>query len=361
MNYDKLEVLKTIYAEDSSCILILDSDLRLIWQNGKNTPFVPDDNLPSVLRLPKAGRIESGDYSYYVHDIIYEYHLTNAADEYYIISCSDIPAFYKHFENRFSRENLENTLIRSRLETMRISASAAQLNDYFEEIEDDNINYEELNEQTNIIMKSCSGLLREQYLTNELLRYYSQDETESSVVNCSEIIRTFAKKCGNIIGPRGSTKISCDISDNIFINASYCRMEYFLLCLLVLLRKKYPGIYQLKISASEFCDEIVIHMKLIPTGEDEQNRPLLSEFIPLYKDVPVYEMENLIVRKFLERYNGVFIDSTESGNYTFSLRFPAAEAGASIRLAAKNETISGECIITPYHAILCDISDFRYY
>lgn len=362
MKNDTLELLKKVYANDSSCIFILDSSLSLVWHNGKKMPFEPDDDSKEIFGLHEKSTPKSGDYSYNANGIIYEYHLTNVSGEYYVIMCSDIPAVYKGLESRYTRENLENTLAASKLEILNISAAAARLNDYFEESCFDDTAYDELNEQTNVIMKNCSAVLKEHYLMEELLRYYREDETEGTVINFSEIVKAFAKNCCRIIGYRGSTRISCDISENIFIKASSGRVEYFLLCLLVLLRKKYKGIYDLKISAFVLYDELCLNMKLIKVGDDEENKPLLSEFVPINRDIPVYEIENMVVRRFLERYNGVLIDSTDGGNSMFSIRLPVAEDDdMDMKFSSQRRSIAGESIITPYHAILCDISNFRYY
>lgn len=361
MTCDTLEMLKRVYMNDSSCVLILDSSLGLVWHNGKKMPFDPDDDIKEILCLNENEGIKSGDYSYNAHGIIYEYHLLNVSDEYYVISCSDIPAVYRNLENRYTRENLENTLAASKLEMMNICAAAARLNDSFEELECEDSSFDELNEQTNVIMKNCSAVLKEYYLMEELLRYYKEDETECAVISFSEIADNFSKNCSRIIGPRGSTRISCDISRNIFINASAGRVEYFLLCLFVLLRKKYKGIYQFKISASVLYDELNLNMKLIPLGEDEAQKPLISEFVPINKGISAYEIENMVVRRFLERYDGILIDCTDGGSRMFSVRLPVSETGGSIKISSTRKSIAGESIITPYHAVLWDISDFRYY
>lgn len=363
MNNDILTLLKTTYENDSSCILIIDAMRQLIWQNKKHTPFESYSDTPAeILRLPKSGSIPSGDYSYSANGIIYDYHLTNVSDEYYIISCSNIPAICKYLENKYTRENIENELAMTKSESMSISAAAAQLNDYFENFEDDYISPERLNEQTNIIMHCCARILKKQYLLEEVLRYYKEDELADDILNCSEIIKSFSENCKNVIGPRGKTKIIFEESDDIYIKASWKRMEYFLLCALLTLRKKYSGIYKLKISYSQIVDEVVINMKLIHTDEELPERPpLLSEFTPIYKDIPTYEIEQIIIRKFLERYNGFIIDSTESKNKFISLRFPAVDADSELKLASPRKSILGGNIITPYHAILFEISDFRYY
>lgn len=361
MTCDTLEVLKSVYQNDSSCILILDSSLRLIWHNGKSIPFDPEEDLKTVLHMPENENIESGDYSYSVHGIIYEYHLTNVSDEYYVIACSDMPAVCRNLESRYTREHIENMLAASKLETLNICSAAVRLNDFFEGMENEDEVFDKLNEQTNIIMKNCSAMLKEQYLMEELLKYYREGETECFAVNFSEIVRLFADSCSRVIGPRGSTKISCDISGDVFINASGGRIEYFLLCLFVLLRKKYKGSYHLKLSVSVLYDEAVFNMKLIPLGDDETCKPLLSEFIPLHRETPEYEIESMIVRKFLERYEGMMIDSTESSGRMYSVRMPLAEMGLTTKNSSERKSIAGESVITPYHAVLWDISDFRYY
>lgn len=363
MNNDMLNFLKTAYENDSSCVLIIDAMRRLIWQNRKHTPFESYNDTPAeILNLPENGSIPSGDYSYCANGIIYEYHLTNVSDEYYIISCSNIPAIYKYLESKYTRESIENELAITKSESMSISAATAQLNDYFEEFEDDYITPEKLNEQTNIIMHCCSRILKKQYLLEELLKYYKKDELTDEILNCSDIIKSFSENCINIIGPRGKTKIVFETSEDVYINASWKRMEYFLLCVLLTLRKKYSGVYKLKISYSQIADEVVINMNLIHTNEELPERPpLLSEFTPIYKDIPTYEIEQIIIRKFLERYNGFIIDSTESKNKSISLRFPAVNADSELKLASPKQSILGKNIITPYHAILFEISDFRYY
>lgn len=361
MNNTMLDFFKAAYQNDSSCILILDKNRQLIWHNGKHAPFQLNDNISATLLIPESGSVPSGDYSYSAHDTMYDYHLTNASDEYYIISCSDIPAIYRNFERKHTREYLENIIAESRIEALSVSSAVAQLNDYFEEFEDEHIPSESLNDQTNIIMQNCSRILKRHYLLEELLKYYDPDETAEEVINCSAIIETFVRHSSRVIGPRGNTKIICDVPDKIYVSASWKRMEYFLLCVMMVLRKKYSGVYQLKISACQMHDEAVINMKLIPTGDEEPGRPLLSTFTPLYKNTPVYEIENMIIRKFIERYNGFIIDSTESSRNLISIRMPSANITNKVRLAEPKSVICGESVITPYHALLWEISDFRYY
>jgi len=140
MNNDMLTLLKTTYENDSSYILIIDAMRKLIWQNKKHTPFESYSDTPAeILQLPKSGSIPSGDYSYSANGIIYDYHLINVSDEYYIISCSNIPAIYKYLENKYTRENIENELAMTKIESMSISAATARLNDYFEDFDDDHI------------------------------------------------------------------------------------------------------------------------------------------------------------------------------------------------------------------------------
>lgn len=361
MNNTMLDFFKATYANDSSCILVLDKNRNIIWHNGKHVPFPLNGNISATLLIPESGSVPSGDYSYSAHDTIYDYHLTNASDEYYIVSCSDIPAIYRNLERKYTREYLENIIAESRIEALSVSSAAAQLNDYFEEFEDDHIPPENLNDQTNIIMQNCSRILKRHYLLEELLKYYDSTETTEEIINCSAIIETFVRNSKRVIGPRGNTKIICDISDNICVSASWKRMEYFLLCVMIVLRKKYSGVYQLKVSARHINDEAVINMKLIPTGDEEPSRSLLSTFTPLYKNTPVYEIENMIIRKFVERYNGFIIDSTESSRNLISIRMPLANAKNNVQLAEPQSIICGESVITPYHALLWEISDFRYY
>ncbi len=361
MNNNMLDFFKAAYQNDSSCIVILDKNRQLIWHNGKHAPFQLNENISATLLIPEGGSVQSGDYSYSAHDTMYDYHLTNVSDEYYIISCSDIPAIYRDFERKYTREYLENMIAESRIEVLSISAAAAQLNDYFEEFEDDHVPPESLNDQTNIIMQNCSRILKKHYLLEELLKYYDADETTEELISCSDIIKTFAQHSSRVIGPRGSTKIICDVPDEVYVSASWKRMEYFLLCVMIVLRKKYSGVYQLKVSACQMYDEAVINMKLIPIGDEEPSKPLLSTFTPLYKNTPVYEIENMIIRKFVERYGGFIIDSTESSSNLISIRMPSVNAAAELKLAEPKSIICNESVITPYHALLWEISDFRYY
>lgn len=362
MNNEMLCFFKAAYQNDPSCVLIIDNTRKLVWHNGKHPPFDTDEDLTAVLRMPESGSVQNGTYSYSSNGIMYEYHLTNVDDKYYIILCSDIPAIYKHLESQYIREHLENALAETKIETMRISAAAAQLNEYFEDFSDNYISIETLNEQTNIIMHSCSHILKKQYLLEELLRYYREDELSRSVLNCCDIIRHFSENCSEVIGPRGTTRISIDNPQDVFICASWKRMEYCLLCILITLRKKYSGVYDVNITACQIYDEAVINIRITKTNcEHTEKPPLLSEFIPLHKNIPTYDIENMIIRKFLEHFDGVLIDSTEGDTSLISLRFPAAEPASTLKLASPKRGILGKNIITPYHAILWEISDFRYY
>ncbi|MGN0585090.1 MAG: hypothetical protein ACI4JD_06510 [Ruminococcus sp.] len=361
MENSMIDFFKAAYQNDSSCILILDKTGKLIWNNDSPAPFDVHSSLNDIFHFSEDNLPASGDYSYALNDILYEYHLTNVSNDYLIISCSDVPMVYRLFENRSSRESIENFVKQSKQEMLGISSSASQLNDYFEDFEDDNISTDELNEQINIIMNNCSQVLREHYLIEEFLRYYSDEETKASILNCSDILKTFAKNCREVFGPRGTTRVICDPEPNVPIYASRQRLEFFLLCVLIILRKDYPGIFRLEIGARSISDETVINMKLIPVGEEDEGSHLMSKFVPLYKDTPLHEMENIIIKRFLERYNGILIDSTENENKSISMRFPTPEISNIFKLKTPKRELYSQTIITPYHAVLSEISDFRYY
>ena len=360
MTDNMLDFLKAAFGNDSSCVLILDTDLSLVWHNEKPAPFNIYGDLAGILGLQKNATLSSGDYSFSVNDIIYDYHLT-AAEDHYVVSICRTPSAIRTLERTFSRNTIENTIAMLRQNVLSISASAAQLNECFESFEDDSIHTDTLNEQINMIMCRCANILKSQYTVQELLKYFEPEETEPEVIDCSELIRHFSFCCQSVFGPRGNTRITCNADEVMPFRISPQRLEFFLMCVLLTMQRHDGEAYQLNISVRKAADDIDINFRLIPVGNASESPRLLSDFVPLHKESPQHEMEKLIISRCLERYNGVMIESVQNGCNVISIRFPAVDDEPVNELEASVKDIWSRSIITPYHAMLSEISDFRYY
>lgn len=360
MTDSTLEFLKAVYGNDSACVLVLDSRLELVWHNGRNTPFEPDIPPAKALGLSAEQIPVSGDYSFTASGTIYDYHLT-AAGDFYIISISSVPSTIRCLDSELVRHAFENTLSAYRNNIRSISASASQLNEYFESFEDSSTPTALLNDQINMIMGCCARILKSHFTIQELVKYYDPDETEPVVVDCSRMLKHFSQCCSEILGPRGSTQIICEADDVLPFRISPQRLEFFLLCVLLVLRQYDDETYLIRLTADRCGSDISICFRLIPTGNTDTEDRLLSKNVPLHSDVPMYEMERSIISQCLKRYNGVMLESVQNGCRIISLRFPMADTDDAITLRSNEKDIWSRSLITPYHAMLSEISDFRYY
>lgn len=360
MTDSTLGFLKSVYGNDPSCVLVLDKELQLIWHNGRDMPFEHDTPPAEALGLSAEHLPESGDHTFSAGGIVYDYHLT-AAEDFYIISISATPAAIRSLDSELIRHTFENTLSAYRNSIRSISASAAQLNEYFEGFEDSSAPSALLNDQINMIMGSCARMLKSHFTIQELMKYYDPAETEPIVVDCGKLLEYFSRCCSDIFGPRGTTRIVFEASDVLPFRISPQRLEFFLLCVLLVLRENDNESYLLRLTADRSGNDISICFRLIPTGNEASEERLLSKNVPLYSDTPQHEMERLIISQCLKRYNGVMLESVQNGCRVISLRFPLADEGDMITLRTIEKDIWSRSLITPYHAMLSEISDFRYY
>ena len=348
------------YENDSACVIIFDRELRLIWHNDKPAPFDINSSLKETLKLQTSPTPQSGDYSFICDGIIYDYHLT-AAKEYYIISICTTPSAMRNLDKEPIRQQLENTISSARSNIMSIAASASELNDYFEEFGADENCMKLLNEQINMIMGNCARMLKKQLSLQELLKYYDPYETEPVCVDSSSIIENFTRCCQYVLGPRNQIQVVCETQDILPLAINPQRLEFLLMCVLLTLHDFGDQIHQIKLSAQRILDEININFTLIPTGDQDTSGRLLSKSVPLHKNAPQYELEKLIIKRCLEKYEGTMIESVQNGFRIISLRFPAADDDAPSSLKSDSRDLWSQLPVTPYHAMLSEISDFRYF
>ena len=88
MSSELLDFFKAAYENDSACVFIFDRTFSLIWQNGKDAPFDKNSDIKTILNLTAENLPASGDYSYCIDSTLYDYHLINVSDNYFIVSCS---------------------------------------------------------------------------------------------------------------------------------------------------------------------------------------------------------------------------------------------------------------------------------
>lgn len=361
MSDELLGFFKEAYQNDSVCVLILDSRFSLVWHNGKPAPFTiqSDTDFKAELNIMSEEMPDSGDYSYYHDGILYEYHLNNVSDKYFIISCSYEPALIRFIGNSDSRKTLENILSSRFVNTQGIAAAAASLNDKFEELDITENSEKELYQQLNIIMGHCSHILKEHYIFNEVL-LYQNEESEPETTDCAMLIEDFVKQCKYVIGSKNGSHIICHAEPDLPVNVSGKRLHFLMLCLLVEIFRNSSEVLRIVINGEENNGIITIGISASPVGETPDIPPLLSRSTPIHKDSPEFANCGTILEAFQNKYSCKISKYTFLGNIGYRICLPVADISQGIHLSS-NGICRTDYMISPYHAMLFDISDFRYY
>ncbi len=361
MSDELLGFFKETYENDSACVIILDSCFSIVWHNEKNAPFTlrPDTDIRAILNIPADTLPHSGDYSYYCNGNLYEYHLNNISDKYFIISCSCEPALIRFIQSSDGRKTVENILSARFVNTQGIAAAAAELNDKLEELDITENSEKELYQQLNIIMGHCSHILKEHYMLSEVLMYQN-DESEPEITDCAMLLEDFTKQCKSILGTKNGSKIICHAEPDIPARVSGKRLHFLMLCILLEIFRDSDEAFRVVISGEENNGIITIGISASPVGETPDMPPLLSSFTPLHKDSPEFANCGMIMNAFEKKYNSTIFKVDMGSTKSYCIRIPMADISPGIKLSS-NGIGSTEHVISPYHAMLFDISDFRYY
>lgn len=361
MSDELLSFFKEVYKNDSVCVIILDSCFSLVWDNGQTAPFsISDDtDFRAVLNIPADTMPQSGDYSYYNDGNLYEYHLNNVSDKYFIISCSIEPALARFIGSSDGRRSMENALFSRFVNTQGIAAAAAALNDKLEELDITEASERDLYQQLNIIMGHCSHILKEHFMFNEIIAYQNE-ESEPEIIDCAMLLEDFTKQCQRIIGTKHGTQIICHAEPDIPVQISGKRLQFLMLCLITEILKNSDEVFRIVIRGEENNGIVNVDISSSPVGETSDTSPLLSSFEPLHKDSPEFTNCGMIMTAFQKKYNSIIMKVEIGDSRNYSIRIPAADISTGIKLSS-NGISSTDYVISPYHAMLFDISDFRYY
>lgn len=359
MSHELLNFFKKTYQNDSDCVLIFDRSLALIWHNEKPAPFSLSCDLPKLLHFPEDTFPQSGDYTFYTQEVLYEYHLVNADDKYFIVSCGTAPVLHKILAQKNIRNRLENQLAKYRQETCGITSSVEQLNDLIEEAECPELTRHALYECLNIIAGNCSRMNREYYMLLEIMHAYESDIRDPELLDCAAVLEQFQKKCNSILGEKSGICVLVHAQPDLTIVASQSSFEFCLLCILQILCKSNSDCQLVRMDARQIGDEVSITFTSNLVGEHENTEHLLSHFAPLHA-APAFEKELMIVQQFLDAYNASFMKSVWGERTTFCLRMPISDISAGMSLQTPVSSMP-HGIMSPYYAMLSELSDLRYY
>ncbi|MBQ8725011.1 MAG: hypothetical protein IJY74_04990, partial [Oscillospiraceae bacterium] len=189
---------------------------------------------------------------------------------------------------------------------------------------------------------------------------YQKQEDDPELLNCAELLESFTKQCRDILSIKNGEPIICHADPDTSVFLSRDRFEFMMLCLLIDLHKDSDDIHQINVYARNCNDTVSIVLSLTPVGEAQELPHFISEFTPLHKGSPSFTTERMIIDAFCRRYNAALMRNKQGDSMAYCLRIPAADISQGMELHSYKPEKEKQ-IITPYHAMLYDISDFRYY
>ncbi len=360
MPNDFLHVYQALYQNDTSCVLIFDRTQTLVWHNGRPAPFDLSGDLPSLLHFPEDALPHSGDYTLDVHGESYAYHLTCDGGDYCIANIDNTPLLQKLMHDKKVHAHLENLIAEQRQESFGIANAVSELNELVEDA-DMPIPEQPLYSKLDIVMGCCAHLMRHQFVLSELMKYNEPAETqmENECVDCACVLEYFRRMCSQILKSSNSIRILCHAEPNLMLAVSPQRLEFCLLCILLLLRGDDTAPCRIKINAAQAGDTAAISFMIEQTGESDDMAHLHSTFAPLH-DVPTLYAERMILKEFCAMYDAVIMETHTQDVDGLVLRIPLADMppGMHLRMTRAERT---QGIITMYHAMLSRLVDYRYY
>lgn len=362
MSNDLLNFFSTVYENDSNCVLIFDRSHTLIWHNDKPFPFKIDSELPALLEFPEEGFPPSGDYTFFWKNALYEYHLTAMNEGYCIVSCSGKSILHKITANRNQRKIITNQIALQHQETFGIRNAVAKLYDLISESDCEELLQDALYDCLNIISVNCVRLLKDPYTQNELLRYGDAENAFDECCNCAVVLEKFAKQCRIILGKRDTgIRILLHADPDMTVAAPENRLEFCLICLLLILCGTEHGCRMIKIHAEEIGGYAVIRLSMNETGEEDDASHLLSSFEPLH-EVSEFEAEWLILQLFCQKYGAKVMEQAFSRNSdrALFLRIPLADISMGMQLHTSIAHAERDDDLF-YQAMLSNLAEMRFY
>lgn len=354
MKYDYLETIKFIYESDNTPVLLLDNNYNMLWHNSHPMPFDISGSIPDILGLSNGSPPASGDYSYILDGFIYTYHVISLPDENFLISLSNISEYEKALNNALIRRSAQSRINSGLAIISSIAGSSSELNDLFESGDEIKKIWDDAYSQLNNIMCKCTAIIKTYRTVKELADYFDPNIKRDGTINIGVFMEKFAYESRLVTGPRSNITFNVNAESNLFVDISEERMEMFMLCLMIVARGSTNIPCTVTIDAFRSPEDNVIISFTVAMDASYE----VAE--PTDKKLPGIQAERLIIKKFSNYFCQNFSDISATGKRTIKMEFESSKNPPRFELKAPPENY-GESIITPYHALLSDMTDFRYY
>lgn len=354
MKYDYLETIKFIYESDNTPVLLLDNNYNMLWHSSHPMPFDISGSIPDILGLPDGAPPVSGDYSYILDGFIYTYHVISLPDKNFLISLSSISEYEKAMNNALIRRSTQSQINSGLAIISSIAGSSSELNDLFEGGDEVDRIWDDACSQLNNIMCRCASMIKTYRTVKELTDYFDLKVKHDSTINIGVFMEKFACASRLVTGPRSNITFNVNAESNLFADVSEERMEMFMLCLMIIARGNTDIPCTVTIDAFRSPEENVI-ISLTAAMDASYKAAEATE-----RELLEIQTERLIIKKFSNCFCRNFSDISTTGKRTIKMEFESSKNIPRFELKAPPEN-EGESIITPYHALLSDMTDFRYY
>ncbi len=354
MKYDYLETIKFIYENDNTPVLLLDNNYNMLWHSNHPMPFDISGSISDILGLPNGSPPISGDYSYILDGFIYTYHVISLPDGNFLISLSSISEYEKALNNALIRKNAQSQINSGLAIISSIASSSSELNDLFESSDEADNVWSIACSQINNIMCRCASIIKAYRTVKELTDYFDLKVKRDSTINMGVFMEKFTYASRLVTGPRSNITFNVNAENNLFADVSEERMEMFMLCLMIVTRGNTDVPCTVTIDAFRSPEEnVIISLTVAMDTSCESAEPTDRELLET-------QAERLIIKKFSSLFCRDFSDISAEGKRTIKMEFEPSKNRPHFELKAppKND---GESIITPYHALLSGMTDFRYY
>ncbi len=362
MTDTELEVYKKIWDSDSSPVLVYEfknGSYSLLWRNSVDPPFDVDENLPKLLSLPENKCPDSGTVTYTLEGNSYRCHINAVDSETVVLTCPLASALEEKLAGENFRSHIDEMLKAQESHIADVVSHTSYISDMLEDSHESDDLWHSVNGQLNDIMIHCTETMKFNYLWSELLYYMTPDcEPLEYAINGSSFLQLFGWDCKDFIGHRFTTKINVNVEKDIYIPTSYEHFQMFLLCLIAVNRGDPEDMCNLTMSAANVNDENVITLEMEFTQRKAISLRKTSLTAP--KSDHIKPLEQLIIKKFAEKYNCSIIKQTQKDKVTIAVRFNADSDcnPASMRVPPVKQTRG---ITTPVHAMLYEFSNFIFF
>lgn len=362
MQEQTLSTLKQLYAASEYPVCLFDPAFHLLWQNRPVPGIEAGTDWAAFFRQAFGGLLPAGGtHTISCGDIPYSCQfLYNLSEQGVIITIWKEPdSLERLLKHPALRHQLENKLAGLRHHTFGISNAVQTLYHNLEELELDPATEQEQYACLNVIMGNCCRMLKSAAFAGELAKYQEPLKVLPQRIELHRILPEFASHCQTILGR--TIRIRCTTEKGIFIQSNPERLTFCLLCLLLCVHAYRAENNAVSIAMEVQHHDVLLHLTAQELGLDAAAPPTFSVFQPLYPEQPLKE-ELQIIEQFCKTFHSSLIqphpgDSTPQ----WTLRIPIAQLweGQTICQSIRRQMEPGR--ITPYHILLSDISDYRFY